>query len=270
MTNINRHQAGATVAGEKTGGQFKAGARTAADGSSLGAPGGGGGMLERARASAARLKELDARERELRRERDAEALRYAGFMVLAAHPDATEMVLGTTDDPGDTWVLAEVRGQDGEFIELTDGLREEVTGCFQAEGYRPAPGEALDYGDTHEVGDDWSYATTVSVQEATQDPEPKPAIDLDSYERDSDGRLTKGGQAEALADIATAKYREQLRLNQFQNAEHDGANTAEDHDAWNATHDRISELEALRAEATINRGHVAVGSSEWLAMNNID
>ena len=34
-TNINRHQAGATVAGEKTGGQFKAGERTAASGEAL-------------------------------------------------------------------------------------------------------------------------------------------------------------------------------------------------------------------------------------------
>ncbi len=36
-TNINRHQAGATVAGEKTGGQFKAGERTAADDAALAA-----------------------------------------------------------------------------------------------------------------------------------------------------------------------------------------------------------------------------------------
>ena len=34
-TNINRHQAGATVAGEKTGGQFKAGERTSADGNAF-------------------------------------------------------------------------------------------------------------------------------------------------------------------------------------------------------------------------------------------
>ena len=38
MSNISRHQAGATIAGEKTGGQFKAGERTAADGGALGGP----------------------------------------------------------------------------------------------------------------------------------------------------------------------------------------------------------------------------------------
>ena len=40
-TNINRHQAGATVAGEKTGGQFKQKSRTAPSGFALGGSGGG-------------------------------------------------------------------------------------------------------------------------------------------------------------------------------------------------------------------------------------
>ena len=38
MSNISRHQAGAVVAGEKTGGQFKASDRTTADGGALAAP----------------------------------------------------------------------------------------------------------------------------------------------------------------------------------------------------------------------------------------
>lgn len=38
MSNINRHQAGATVAGKKTGGQFAAAARTQASGAALTAP----------------------------------------------------------------------------------------------------------------------------------------------------------------------------------------------------------------------------------------
>ena len=270
MTNTSRHQAGATVAGEKTGGQFKASERTSADGGALSRPEERENAGKRILASAARLRELDKRERELQHERETESLRYAGLVVLAEHPDAVDLVLGVSDDPDESWSLAGVRNQDGDFIELRDGLMEEVDGCFLAEGYKPAAGEALDFGDNHGVGDDWPYADTVSILDVAQDPEPKSGIDLDVYERDSDGRLTTRARADALDDIEVEMYRAALRVKRFQIAEDEGLNTAEDHDAWNATHDLRTELNALHAAVMINRGHVVVGSSEWLAMNNID
>lgn len=269
MTNISRHQAGATVAGEKTGGQFKAGERTSPDGGALGSAEEASGVRERVLRSAARLKDLARRERELRRERDAEALRCAGLTILAAHPDAAEVVLGATDNPDDTWRLAGILDPDRGFIYVPDELAWEVNGHFVSEGYRPAADEALDDGDLHLVGD-WPYAATFSIQEITQDPEPKPAIDLDSYERDEDGRLTVRARQEAFDDIEAAKYRSALRLNWFSRADKEGLLTPEDHDAWNATHDLRTELDSLDAEVTINRGYVEIGSSEWLAMNNID
>lgn len=270
MNSIVRHQAGTMIAGQKAGGQFKEHQRAAAAPPSLSVQSDDQERIrQRMQEAAARLRDLDERESNIRRERQDEALRFAGLAILSEHPDATEFVLAVGNDPEDTWELAGVKDAEGEFLDLSPVAEQIVNGQFAADALGPIPGEGLDSGDEHGV-EDWPYGLTLSIDEVTREPEPAPLIDLNTYERGGDGRLTRHGQIEAIDDISAMKSREQRRLARFQDAENECVNTEADHDAWNATHDRISELDALYAEVNINRGPVTVGSSEWLAMNNID
>ncbi|MHA3684294.1 hypothetical protein ACXR2W_08565 [Leucobacter sp. HY1908] len=101
--------------------------------------------------------------------------------------------------------------------------------------------------------------------------------DEQKYEHDSDGRLTAPAQKQAARDLdaqLSAKQRE-LRAYADKHARFDRNSVSETEldalDAqYNQLHDDITELRSERHRVATNRGIVREGTTEWLAMQNID
>lgn len=126
-TNTNRHQAGALVAGEKTGGQFKAGERTPASGAALGEP--KRDYMRIAKATFRRLAEASQVQAQLERHRQDLILGHFAARIRDIHPDAATLVIGR--NPGEygddeEWGIAGVEYADGTQVELDPDFSDEL------------------------------------------------------------------------------------------------------------------------------------------------
>ena len=127
MTNINRHQAGTTVAGEKTGGQFKAGERTQASGAALGEA--KRDYMRTVQATFRRLAEASQVQAQLERHRQDLILGHFAARIRDIHPDAATLIIGR--NPGehgddDEWGIAGVEYADGTQVELDTDFADEL------------------------------------------------------------------------------------------------------------------------------------------------
>lgn len=127
MTNISRHQAGATVAGEKTGGQFKAAERTQASGAALGEP--KPDYMRTAKATFRRLAEASQIQAQLERHRQGLILGHFAARIRDIHPDAATLIIGR--NPGEygddeEWGIAGVEYADGTQVELDPDFSDEL------------------------------------------------------------------------------------------------------------------------------------------------
>ncbi len=88
--------------------------------------------------------------------------------------------------------------------------------------------------------------------------------------RNNDGRLNKRSRTIVLDDLADRLRAARETVSDFETAYPEGTDSDAVIDRWNDAHDAVSAAEAAYRDAELNRAPMLVGSSEWLAFNNID
>lgn len=91
--------------------------------------------------------------------------------------------------------------------------------------------------------------------------------------RKQDGTLTKRALASEIARVTAELEAARAEVKSFETAY--GMEPATEipetvADAWNAAHDTVRALESELREIEQNRAPITVGSTAWLAANNID